>query len=126
MKNGSIIGKLKMQEWGIKQENIFADKKENKTENLQTNRQENFQENPQDVNFGNKLSNKHENEPEDNNTNNKLINQYSNTENQIAINLPDMGLSSVFGILSPEPYDSNEEAIILPMKKKKIKQRFRR
>jgi hypothetical protein len=39
------------------------------------------------------------------------------------INLPDMGLSSVFGILSPEPYDDNEEAIIFHKKKKKKPQR---
>ncbi|KAA6330616.1 hypothetical protein EZS27_020699 [termite gut metagenome] len=122
MKNGGIIGKLKMQEREIKQENIYAGEKENKTANRQAIKQENLQENPQYVNFGNKLSNKHENEPEDNTTNNQAINQYNHTE----INLPDMGLSSIFGILSPEPYNNNEEAIILPMKKKKIKRRLRK
>ncbi|KAA6341107.1 hypothetical protein EZS27_011081 [termite gut metagenome] len=121
MKNGGITGKLKMQEREIKQENIFAGEKENKTANRQAIKRENLQENPQDVNFGNKLSNKHKNEPEDNNTNNQVINQYNNTENQIEINLSDMGLSSVFGILSPEPYDDNEKAIIFPKKKKKLK-----
>ncbi|KAA6318124.1 hypothetical protein EZS27_031825 [termite gut metagenome] len=102
---------------------MLTGEKENKTANRQAIKRENLQEKPQDANIGNKISNEHENEPEDNNTNNKLINQYNNTENQIEINLPDMGLSSVFGILSPESYDSNEEAIIFPKKKKKKPQR---
>ncbi|MDR3056633.1 MAG: DUF5712 family protein [Prevotella sp.] len=101
MKNGTVSDKLKMQEKeisfaGEKKENmqtgIYADKQEELTDNKFANKQEN------------NLSNLNEDKQ----------------ENKQTINLPDMGLSSALGLLTPDISNSEEEQ--KPVKKKRKKQ----
>ena len=98
MKNGSIYDQLNMQERQIYDERkntdmqtgIYADKQDEKTENKVAYKQDNNLSNIQSVNQDNKQS----------------------------FNLPDLGLSSALGLLTPEPNNSNEEQQI-PVKRKK-------
>jgi hypothetical protein len=50
------------------------------------------------------------------------IHEKSNAQNQSGSS-PDLGLSSAFGILSPNTSNANEEQVIVPPKKKKIRNR---
>jgi len=112
MKNGSITDQLKMQEQQITDERrmntdnhvgIYADKQEDMTENKFTNKQEsNFE-------------------------NNQSINQEDKKENKHTSSLPDLGLSSALGLLTPDINGSNEEQQPVKKKiKKKPKRGFRR
>jgi len=65
----------------------------------------------------------------------KIISQPQNSQQNIVsserkkeqlVSSPDVGLSSVFGILTPEPSNGNEEQLIKRPKKKKPKRGFRR
>lgn len=91
MKNGSIADQLKTQEKQI------TDEKENKQENIQT------------FDFGNKFANSQIT----NSANYQTVNQ----ENKQNINLPDLGLSSVLGLFTPDISNQGEEKA--PVKKKK-------
>ncbi len=112
MKNGSVTDQLKMQEQQITDERImntgnhvgtYADKQEEMTENKFANKQEsNFE-------------------------NNQSINQEDKKENKHTSSLPDLGLSSALGLLTPNVGNTEDEQI--PMKKKikkKPKRGFRR
>ena len=97
MKNGSITNQLNMQERQISDERkmnecsqvgIYADKQENISENLIENKQENKNENTQN----------------------------SNQENNQSINLPNISLSSVLGLFTPDIGNAEDEQI--PKKKK--------
>jgi len=109
MKNGSISDQLNMQERQISDEKrkmntdmqtgLYADKQGELTENKVTYKQDNSLSNIQPVNQDNKQS----------------------------LNLPDLGLSSALGLLTPDVSNKEEEQI--PMKKKikkKPKRSFRR
>jgi len=111
MKNGSISDQLSIQESQISDERkntdiqtgLYADKREELTENKVAYKQDDNLSNLQSVNQGNKK------------------------EDNQSFNLPDLGLSSALGLLTPEPNNSNEEQQ-MPMKKKKKRPRkgFRR
>lgn len=107
MKNGSITDQLKMQEREIKEktaqiQNIVPDEREN----------------TQPFNIENKFSNKQEN----NLSNIQHVSQDNKKENSQS----DLGLSSVLGILTPEPGNGNEEQPIKRPKKKKQPKRGQR
>lgn len=96
MKNGSMSDKLQMQERELKApEQNFAGEKKKETEDVQIIRYADKQEDLTESKFANK--------------------QDSNS--------PDLGLSSVFGVLTPDTNNREEEQ--LPVKKKKKKQRPR-
>lgn len=99
MKNGSISEQLNMQERQI------ASGKENLQTGLYADKREELTEN--------KVAYKQDNSISD------------NTENKQSFNLPDLGLSSALGLLTPEPNNSNEEQQIPMKKKKKPKRGFR-
>lgn len=103
MKNGSISKQLNMQERQISDERKNAD--------MQTG----LYADKQDELTENKVAHK-----QDNNLSN-------DTENKQSFNLPDLGLSSALGLLTPDVSNKEEEQI--PMKKKtkkKPKRGFRR
>lgn len=116
MKNGSISDQLKMQEKQISNERkmntrmqttMYADKQEEMT--------------------GNKVAYKQDNKLSSNNENNQTTNQEDKKENSQSFNLPDLGLSSALGLLTPDASNKEEEQI--PMKKKikkKPKRGFRK
>jgi ribosomal protein S15P/S13E len=111
MKNGTITDQLNMQERQLSDERkmndcspvaIYADKQIDLSENLFENKQDN------------NLSDLNEEK------------QNVNQENKQSFNIPDLGLSSVLGLLTP---DTNKEDEQIPMKKKikkKPKKGFRR
>jgi len=95
MKNGSITDQIKMQE-----QQISDERKMNECSQVDINAdmQANISETKQENNLSN------------------------NNDNKQSSNTTDLGLSSVLGILTPEPSSSNEEQFIkLPKKKKKRK-----
>lgn len=102
MKNGSISEQLNIQERQIASEKenmqagIYADKREELTDNMFAYKQDNKHSNPQ------------------------TVNQENIKEDKQSFNLPDLGLSSALGLLTPEPNNSDEEQQI-PMKRKKKK-----
>lgn len=98
MKNGSMSDQLNMQERQIVSE------KENMQAGFYVDRQDELTEN--------KVAYKQD----DNLSNIQSVNQ----DNKQSFNLPDLGLSSVLGLLTPEP-NNNEEEQQMPMKKKKKK-----
>lgn len=98
MKNGSISEQLDMQERQI------ASEKENMQAGLYADRQDELTES------------KAAYKQDDNLSNIQSVNQ----ENKQSFNLPDLGLSSVLGLLTPEP-NNNEEEQQMSMKKKKKK-----
>jgi hypothetical protein len=103
MKNGSISEQLNMQERQI------SDERKNTA--IQTGLYADKQDEPNE----NKVAYK-----QDNNLSN-------DTENNQSFNLPDLGLSSALGLLTPEPNNGNEEQQIpMKRKKKKPKKGFRR
>ena len=105
MKNGSITDQIKIQERQISDE------------------RKNTQENQQDSDFENKFANKQENNLSSLKDDNSIVNQ----ENKQSFNLPNMGLSSTLGLLTPDINNSTEEEQIPKKKKikKKPKQGFR-
>ena len=108
MKNGTITDQLKMQERQISDERKMNECSQvGKNADMQTGLSENLFENKQDYN----LSNKNENM------------QSSNQENKQSFNLPDMGLSSALGLLTPDTGNKEDEQI---PKKKKIKKKQKR
>lgn len=102
MKNGTVTDKLRMQKRKLKEpeQNIAGEKKkESMQSGIYANKQGDLTEN--------KFANKHEN------------NLSNNTENKQDSNSTDLGLSSVFGLLTPDVNSREEEQ--LPVKKKKKK-----
>lgn len=97
MKNGTITDKLRMQERELTPEQNIAGEK--KKENMQTGIYADKQAEMIENKFANNLSN--------------------NTENKQDSNPTDLGLSSVFGLLTPDTNNQEEEQ--LPVKKKKKK-----
>jgi len=99
MKNGSITDQLNMQERQISDE-----RKMNECSHvgIYADKQEGVSEN--------KVANKHENLNED------------KQENKQSLNLPDLGLSSALGLLTPDVNSSNTEEEQIPIKKKKKKE----
>ncbi len=102
MKNGSISDQLNIQERQISDERKNTD--------LQTN----LYADKQDELTENKVAYKQDNSISD------------NTENKQSSNLPDLGLSSALGLLTPEPNSNEEQQIPMKRKKKKPKRGFRR
>jgi hypothetical protein len=94
LKNGSITGQLKMQEWELNSPAIHSttEKKD-----------------AVDTTIHQQIS------PSINQSSDKAVNQSSD--------LPGSGLGSVFGIFSPEPTNIQEEHPLKPLKKKKKRQR---
>lgn len=114
MKNGNIFDQLNMQEKQISDERkmnirmqtaMYADKQEEM--------------------IGNKVAYKQDNNFSSNNENNQTANQEDKKENLQSFNLPDLGLSSILGLLTPDINSSNVESEQIPMKKKP-KRGFRR
>ena len=102
MKNGSISAQLNMQE-----RQIFN---ERKNTNTQTELIEDKIAYKQDNNLSNIQS----------------VNQENKKEDKQIFTLPDLGLSSALGLLTPEPNNSKEEQqILMKRKKKKPKRGFR-
>lgn len=111
MKNGSLSDQLNMQEKQI------DDERKNKA----------MQADVQISNDANKIENKFANKQENNLSNIQSVNQENHKENTRPSKYSDLGLSYVFGILSPELTNSNEEQFIRPLKKKKKRNKgFRR
>lgn len=99
MKNGSITDKLQMQERELKEpKQDFAGEKKKETEDMQIGRDADKQADLTENKFANK--------------------QDSNS--------PDLGLSSVFGVLTPDTNNREEEQLPVKKKKKKPKRGFRR
>ena len=92
MKNGNISEQLNIQERQISNERKNTD--------MQTGLYADKQDEPNE----NKVAYKQDN------------NLSSNTENKQSFNLPDLGLSSALGLLTPDVSNKEEEQI--PMKKK--------
>ncbi|MDT3368926.1 MAG: DUF5712 family protein [Bacteroidota bacterium] len=107
MKNGSISEQLDMQERQI------ASEKENMQAGLYADRQDELTENKVAYKQDNNLSNI------------QFVNQHNKREDKQSINLPDLGLSSALGLLTPEPNSSEEQQIPMKKKKKKSKRGFR-
>jgi len=109
MKNGSMTDKLRMQERKLKEpeQNIAGEKKK---ESMQSG----IYEDKQGDLTENKFANKHEN------------NLSNNTENKQDSNSTDLGLSSVFGLLTPDASNKEEDQIPVKKKKKKPKRGLRR
>lgn len=104
MKNGSIADQLKMQEKQLADERkmntrmqtvMYADKQEEMTEN--------------------KVVYKQDNDLSSNNENNQTTNQEDKKENSQSFNLPDLGLSSALGLLTPNVNSQEEQQ---PVKRK--------
>lgn len=109
MKNGTVTDKLQMQERELKEsERDFAGEK--KKENMQAGIYADKQEEP----TGNKFANKQEN------------NLSNNTKNRQDSSSTDLGLSSVFGVFTPDTNNREEEQLPVKKKKKKPKRGFRR
>lgn len=98
MKNGSMSDKLQMQERELKApEQNFAGEKKKETEDVQIVRYADKQEDLTESKFANK--------------------QDSNS--------PDLGLSSVFGVLTPDTNNREEEQLPVKKKKKKTKTKIK-
>ncbi len=106
MKNGSISEQLNIQERQISNERRNTD--------MQTGRNTD----KQDELTESKVAYKQD----DNLSNVQSVNQENKNEDKQSFNLPDMGLSSALGLLTPEP---NKEEEQIPMKKK-IKKKSKR
>jgi hypothetical protein len=100
MKNGSISEQLNMQERQI------ANEKENTQIDINANKREELTDNM----FAYKQDDKHS----------------INIENKQSFNIPDLGLSSALGLLTPDVSNKDEEQIPVKRKKKKPKRGFRR
>lgn len=101
MKNGSISEQLNMQECQISNERKNTD--------MQTGRNTDEQEELTE----NKVAYK-----QDNNLSNiQSVNQENNNEDKQSINLPDLGLFSVLGLLTPKPNNNQKQSIQKPRKK---------
>lgn len=111
MKNGSITDKLQMQERELKApEQYVAGEKKKETEDVQISRYADKQADVIESKFANKQGN----------------NLSSNVENKQDSNSPDLGLSSVFGVLTPDTNNREKEQLPVKKKKKKPKRGFRR
>ena len=97
MKNGSITDQLKMQERQISDERKMN---ECSQVGINVDIQADLFENKQENNFSN------------------------NNDSKQSSNTTDLGLSSVLGLLTPEPSSSNKEQSIKPPKKKKKRKRI--
>ncbi|MDH6534980.1 clindamycin resistance transfer factor BtgB [Parabacteroides sp. 52] len=103
MKNGSISEQLNMQERQVADERKNADMQTNQTENKFAYKQD------------------------DNLSNIQSVNQENKNEDKQSFNLPDLGLSSALGLLTPDTNSKEEEQIPVKKKiKKKPKRGFRR
>ena len=106
MKNGSITDKLMMQERELKAPEIsFDSEKKNSPIHMASYKHVD--------NMNDKIENKQEN------------NFSNNTENKQDSNSTDLGLSSVFGLFTPDVNNQAEEQLPVKKKKKKPKQGFR-
>ncbi|GHV48024.1 clindamycin resistance transfer factor BtgB [Bacteroidia bacterium] len=112
MKNGNMTEQLRMQERELKEPEIsFAGEKKKEKEDLQIGRYADMQADM----IENKFVNKQEN------------NLSNNIENKQDSNSTDLGLSSVFGLLTPDMNNREEEQQVpMKRKKKKPKRGFRR
>lgn len=99
MKNGSISEQLNMQERQVADERKNAD--------MQTGLRADKQDEPNE----NKVAYKQD----ENLSNIQSVNQENKKEDKQSFNLPDLGLSSALGLLTP---DANKEEEQIPMKKK--------
>lgn len=114
MKNGSMIDKLKMQEKEI----VFAGEKKNTPAHEPSDMQTGIYPDKQAELIENKFENKQEN-----NLSNLIEDKQ---ENKQSFNLPDLGLSSALGLLTPDVSNKNEEQMPVKKKiKKKPKRGFR-
>ncbi|WP_080904773.1 DUF5712 family protein [Parabacteroides sp. Marseille-P3160] len=110
MKNGSIFAQLNMQEKQI------ADEKKNA----------NMQADVQISNDTDKIENKFANSQITNSENNRSNLIEDKQENKQSFNLPDLGLSSALGLLTPDVNKQEEEQSPMKRKKKKPKKEIRR
>ncbi|NDV58207.1 DUF5712 family protein [Bacteroides sp. 519] len=111
IKNGSISDQLNMQERQIADERKNTDMQTG----ISSGKQEELTENKVAYKQDDKLSNI------------QSVNQENKKEDKQSFSLPDLGLSSVLGLLTPEPNNGNEEQQIpMKRKKKKPKRGFRR
>lgn len=62
---------------------------------------------------------------DDNLSNIQSVDQGNKKEDKQSFNLPDLGLSSALGLLTPEPSNNEEQQIPLKRKKKKPRRGFR-
>ena len=105
MKNGNISDQLKMQKRQLSDE-----------KKMNTSMQTTMYADKQEEMTGNKVAYKQDNNLSSNNENNQTTNQEDKKENSQSVNLPDLGLSSALGLLTPDASNKEEEQI--PMKKK--------
>ena len=106
-----MTDKLRMQEQELNTpEQNFAGEKKKEKEDLQIGR---YADNQADM-----IESKFENKQENNLSN--------NIENKQDSNPTDLGLSSVFGVLTPDANNREEEQLPVKKKKKKPKRGFRR
>lgn len=112
MKNGTIADQLKIQEKQISNER-----------KMNTRMQTTMYANKQEEMTGNLFVNKQENNISSNNENNQIANQEDKKENLQSFNLPDLGLSSALGLLTPDVNSQEEEQHPV---KKKIKKKPKR
>ncbi len=115
MKNGSISEQLNMQEQQIKQETTRIQSTSQNTvssERENTDMQTGLYADKQDESNENKVAYKQD----DNLSNTQSVNQENKKEDKQSFNLPDLGLSSALGLLTPDSNSKEEKQI--PMKKK--------
>lgn len=112
MRNGTITDQLKMQEKLISEER-----------KMNTRMQTTMYADKQEVTTGNKVGYKQDNNLSSNNKNNHTTNQEDKKENSQSFNLPDLDLSSVLGLLTPDVNSQEEEQHPV---KKKIKKKPKR
>ncbi|MPM23848.1 hypothetical protein SDC9_70325 [bioreactor metagenome] len=111
MKNGTVMDKLRMQEQELKSpEQNFTGEKKKETEDMQIGRYADKQADMIESKFAYKQED-------------KLL---SNIENKQDSNSPDLGLSSIFGLLTPDTNNQEEEQLPMKKKKKKPKRGFRK
>ncbi len=114
IKNGSITDRLKMQEKEI----IFAGEKKNTPAHEPSDMQRGIHPDKQAEVIENKFANNQEN-----NLSNLIEDK---KENKQSFNLPDLGLSSALGLLTPDVSNTNEEQMPVKRKKKKPKRGLKR
>lgn len=106
MKNGSIADQLEMQERQISDERKNADMQICRSADKQTELNENKQDNS--------------------NANIQTESQEYKKEDKQSFSLPDLGLSSALGLLTPDVNKEEEQELPVKRKKKKPKRGFRR
>jgi hypothetical protein len=116
IKNGTIADQLKMQEKQISDERKMNTR-------MQTTMYEDKQEDISERQSENKFANYQDDSLSANIENNQAVNQEDKKENSQSFNLPDLGLSSTLGLLTPDINSQQEEQ---PPVKKKIKKKPKR